>query len=76
MIPVSCQLSVNPDRAGKYRIQFSDGSVLRLYSQTIMDFGLYVGMEMSPKELDTLKTAAGKMSAKMYADVIRNIHLI
>lgn len=60
-------LSANPDRAGKYRVQLSDGSVLKLYSQTIADFGLYAGMEMTEEELDALKAAAGQMSAKMRA---------
>lgn len=60
-------LSANPDRAGKYRVQLSDGSVLKLYSQTIADFGLYAGMEMTKEELDALKAAAGQMSAKMRA---------
>jgi len=60
-------LSANPDRAGKYRVQLSNGSVLKLYSQTIADFGLYAGMEMTEEELDALKAAAGQMSAKMRA---------
>ena len=60
-------LSVNPDRAGKYRLQLSDGSVLRLYRQTIADFGLYAGLEITNDELDVIKTAAGQMSAKMRA---------
>jgi len=58
---------VNPDRAGKYRLQLSDGSVMKLYRQTIADFGLYAGMEMTEEELHSLKTAAGQMSAKMRA---------
>ena len=60
-------LCANPDRVGKYRIQFSDGTVLKLYSQTIADFGLYSGKEMTLEELAALKTAAGQMSAKMRA---------
>lgn len=60
-------LSASPDRAGKYRIQLSDGSTLKLYSQTIADFGLYTGMEITNDELEALKTAAGQMSAKMRA---------
>ena len=60
-------LSASPDRAGKYRLQLSDGSVFKLYSQTIADFGLYTGMELTVADLDALKSAAGKMSAKMRA---------
>lgn len=48
-------------------MQLSDGSVLKLYRQTIADFGLYPGMEMTEEELNSLKNAAGKMSAKMRA---------
>ncbi len=48
-------------------MRISDGSVLRLYRQTVQDFGLYVGLELSEKELQKLKTAAGEMSARMRA---------
>lgn len=48
-------------------MQLSDGSVLKLYRQTVADFGLYVGMELTTDELLSLKTAAGQMSAKMRA---------
>ncbi|MCD7858867.1 MAG: recombination regulator RecX [Firmicutes bacterium] len=60
-------LSGAPDRAGRYRVVFSDGTVLRLYRQTVEDFGLFPGMELSPAELARLKEAASKMSAKMRA---------
>lgn len=40
---------------------------MKLYSQTIADFGLYVGMEMTAEELNTLRNAASQMSAKMRA---------
>ena len=38
-----------------------------LYRQTVEDFGLYSGKELSEEEMCRLKTAAGKMSAKMRA---------
>ena len=44
-----------------------DGSVMRLYRQTVEDFGLYAGMELRGEEFMQLKTAAGEMSAKMRA---------
>ncbi len=44
-----------------------DDSVFRLYRQTVQDFGLYTGMEMSDDVLQKLKTAAEEMSAKMRA---------
>lgn len=55
------------DRAGRYRVQFEDGSVLRLYRQTVEDFGLYAGMELSREDYEQLISAAGQMSAKMRA---------
>ena len=38
-----------------------------LYRQTVEDFGLYSGLELTEKQMDMLRTAAGKMSAKMRA---------
>ena len=40
---------------------------MRLYRQTVQDFGLYPGLELTAEELEGLKTAAGQMSAKMRA---------
>ena len=60
-------LKTTPDRAGRYAVHFSDGSVLRLYRQTVEDFGLYTGKELSEEEMETLQEAAGQMSAKMRA---------
>ena len=40
---------------------------MHLYRQTVEDFGLYSGMEMSDEELGCLRRAAGEMSAKMRA---------
>ena len=48
-------------------MRFADGTSMRLYRQTVEDFGLYPGMELSEDELKKLKTAAGAMSAKMRA---------
>ena len=61
------KLSPAPDRAGKYRVAFEDGTILRLYRQTVEDFGLYAGKELEEAELSQLRTAAGEMSAKMRA---------
>ena len=60
-------LKTSPDRAGRYAVQFSDGSVMRLYRQTVEDFGLYTGKELSEEEMDSLKESASQMSAKMRA---------
>ena len=48
-------------------MHFEDGTVMRLYRQTIQDFGLYAGLELTEQELEQLHTAAGAMSAKMRA---------
>ncbi len=60
-------ISAQPDRAGRYKVAFSEGTVLRLYRQTVQDFGLYTGLELSDQQFEDLNTAAGAMSAKMRA---------
>ncbi len=60
-------LKTTPDRAGRYYVKFADESSMRLYRQTVEDFGLYSGKEMSEEEMTQLRTAAGAMSAKMRA---------
>lgn len=60
-------LAEKPDRAGRYSVKFSDGSTMRLYRQTVEDFGLYTGLELTGQELSRLREAAGQMSAKMRA---------
>lgn len=61
------QLKTTPDRAGRYRVTFEDGSVMRLYRQTLEDFTLYTGKELSEEEMEALREHAGQMSAKMRA---------
>ncbi len=60
-------LKTTPDRAGRYFVQFDDGRTLRLYRQTVEDFGLYPGMEFSPEQFEKLTAAGEKLSAKMRA---------
>ena len=60
-------LKNSPDRAGRYWVTFDDGTKLGLYRQTVEDFGLYIGKELTEEEKEKLLTAAGKMSAKMRA---------
>ena len=60
-------LKTTPDRAGRYWLTFSDGTSLALYRQTVEDFALYAGKELETEELESLKNAAGQMSAKMRA---------
>ena len=60
-------LKTTPDRAGRYFVKFEDESTMRLYRQTVEDFGLYIGKELSDGEMAALREAAGQMSAKMRA---------
>ena len=60
-------LKTSPDRAGRYWVTFEDGSKLGLYRQTVEDFGLYTGLELTQQQFDALQAAAGQMSAKMRA---------
>ena len=48
-------------------MRFADGTSMRLYRQTIEDFGLYSGKELADDEMLSLRKAAGEMSAKMRA---------
>lgn len=61
------QLKTTPDRAGRYFVLFEGGSSLRLYRQTVEDFGLYSGMELSQEQYQALCRSAGRMSARMRA---------
>ena len=56
-----------PDRAGRHKVRFDDGTEMRLYRQTVEDFSLYAGLEMSDEAFDRLTAAACEMSAKMRA---------
>ena len=60
-------LKNSPDRTGRYWVTFEDGTKIGLYRQTVEDFGLYIGKELTEDEKAQLLTAAGKMSAKMRA---------
>ena len=60
-------VAAQPDRVGRHTVRFEDGKVMRLYKQTIQDFGLYPGLEMSQEEFEKLNEAASAMSAKMRA---------
>ena len=59
-------ISPNADRAGRFLVR-CDREVLRLYRQTIEDFGLYPGLELSEERANQLRESAGTMSAKMRA---------
>ena len=48
-------------------MRFADGTVMRLYPQTVQDFGLYADKELTDEQMAALKVGAGAMSAKMRA---------
>jgi regulatory protein len=60
-------LKTTPDRAGRYWITLGNGRKMALYRQTVEDFALYSGKELSDDEWAALQEHAGKMSAKMRA---------
>ena len=60
-------LKTTPDRAGRYFVQFDNGRVLRLYRQTVEDFSLYSGMELSQERFEEICKSAEALSAKMRA---------
>ena len=60
-------LKTEPDRAGRYWLTFEDGTKLALYRQTVEDFALYSGKELTEDSYSALMEAAGAMSAKMRA---------
>ena len=61
------RLAPAPDRAGRFSVVFEDGSVMRLYRQTVEDHGLYPGKELTEEEHGALLKDAGRMSARMRA---------
>ena len=60
-------LKTSPDRAGRYWITLETGEKMGLYRQTVEDFALYSGKELSDEEWKALQDHAGQMSAKMRA---------
>ena len=60
-------LKTAPDRSGRHTVRFEDGTVLRLYRQSVEDFGLYTGKELTQEEYQALQRSAAEMSAKMRA---------
>ena len=60
-------LKTTPDRAGRYTVQFDDGTVMRLYRQTVEDFALYTGMQFTDEEYQAFLQNAQKVSARMRA---------
>ena len=60
-------IAAQPDRVGRHTVRFEDGTVMRLFRQTVEDFCLYPGKELTDEEMKKLTDSAGAMSAKMRA---------
>ena len=60
-------VKTEPDRAGRYWVTFDDGTRVGLYRQTVEDFALYPGKELTDDAWNLLQESAGQMSAKMRA---------
>lgn len=60
-------IAAEKDRAGRYRVDFEDGTIKRLYPQVIEDLGLYPGLDLDESALKALNNKAGEISAKMRA---------
>ena len=60
-------LKTTADRAGRYWLTTDSGERLSLYRQTVEDFGLYAGLELTDEQWQQLVSAAGATSAKMRA---------
>ena len=60
-------LSASADRMGRHLVKFDSGETMRLYRQTVEDFGLFPGKELSPDEMQSIERSAGAYSAKMRA---------
>ena len=61
------RIASKPDGVGRYRVEWEDGSVMRLYRQTLEDHSLYAGKELTEQEMEALRADAGRTSAKMRA---------
>ena len=56
-----------PDRAGRSTVKFDNGKTMRLYRQTLEDFSLYSGAELTEEQYSQMCQHAGAISAKMRA---------
>ena len=60
-------IKAEPDRAGRFWVTLENGQRMALYRQTVEDFGLYSGLELSDDQWLRLQDAHSAMSAKMRA---------
>lgn len=60
-------IAAKPDGVGRYALRLEGGETLRLYRQTILSHGLYVGQDLTQEAYRALCDDACAMSAKMRA---------
>ncbi len=60
-------IAASPDRRGRYRVEFSDGSAMKLPPSVIADLCLYTGRELDESELRRVREAERKADAKQRA---------
>ena len=60
-------IAASPDRRGRHRVEFSDGSALKLPPSVIADLQLYTGREIDESELARVREAERKADARQRA---------
>ena len=61
------EIASTPDRGGRHRVTFSDGTTLKLFPSVIGDLGLYSGRELSEEDMEEVVREAGRVNTKMRA---------
>lgn len=60
-------ISSSADRAGRYRVEFSDGSIMKLLPSVIGDAGLFTGRELDEVQMNELHRISSKADTKLRA---------
>lgn len=60
-------IAASPDRRGRHRVEFSDGTALKLPPSVIADLQLYTGRELDESELARVREAERKADARQRA---------
>ncbi len=61
------QIAASANRAGRYAVTFSDGTVHKLLPEVIGDFGLYPGLALSEEEMEALLKAGRAADTRLRA---------
>lgn len=61
----------SPDRGGRHRVEFSDGTTMKLLPSVIADLSIYPGRELSEAEMESLAQAKRAADTKL-----RAVHII